>query len=352
VITIPFLVLAGASDPIAPLDDLKGLLRRGAWQRFQSLWGRAPGDCHRVAGALVLDLTAAGRRAGHGAEPTAIGSAITPGWSVVAGVSMPATLPPRRLGAARGHLSRTLRHRGGSGCGPEIGPHTWVRYLTRPLTEVPPILPPCHDSRSRRLWPFDVLYDLDHPTCPPSRRWHRSCSIWSGSASPTASTDANRCRGSGQRPWHQSCWSSRGPAKSSIKPPATMEQSPPGASTPCVLPASHGDRRPAIVMRSDSYSVPVTMIGTTFRSWSVAPGRRVPHPDHLRGCSITGTSAGAERHSRTHTWFRRRRPAALRSLKAPTATSPPAKTHQRPPLADCEDTVRTRRRGGRAGPPI
>jgi len=62
VITIPFLVLAGASDPIAPLDDLKGLLRRGAWQRFQSLWGRAPGDCHRVAGALVLDLTAAGRR--------------------------------------------------------------------------------------------------------------------------------------------------------------------------------------------------------------------------------------------------------------------------------------------------
>jgi hypothetical protein len=56
---------------------------------------------------------------------------------------MPATLPPRRLGAARGHLSRTLRHRGGSGCGPEIGPHTWVRYLTRPLTEVPPI---CHHA--------------------------------------------------------------------------------------------------------------------------------------------------------------------------------------------------------------
>ena len=84
-VTIPFLVLAGPSDPITPLDDLKAALRVGALQRFQSCWGRAPGgDCHVVAGALMDGIPPACVD-GCGAALAAPMSVITPGWSVAAG---------------------------------------------------------------------------------------------------------------------------------------------------------------------------------------------------------------------------------------------------------------------------
>lgn len=56
-ITIPFMVLNDAADPICkPLITIKSLLRAGALPRFQMLWGQAPGgDCHAVAGALMDD---------------------------------------------------------------------------------------------------------------------------------------------------------------------------------------------------------------------------------------------------------------------------------------------------------
>jgi hypothetical protein len=62
-ITIPFMVLNDPADPICkPLSNIKTLLRAGRLQRFQKLWGRAPGgDCHAVAGALMADLTDAGQ---------------------------------------------------------------------------------------------------------------------------------------------------------------------------------------------------------------------------------------------------------------------------------------------------
>jgi hypothetical protein len=61
-ITIPFMVLNDPADLICkPLVTLKLLLRAGRLQRFQKLWGQAPGgDCHAVAGALMADLVAAG----------------------------------------------------------------------------------------------------------------------------------------------------------------------------------------------------------------------------------------------------------------------------------------------------
>jgi hypothetical protein len=63
-IIIPFMVLNDPADPICrPLSNIKFLLRSGLLQRFQKLWGQAPGgDCHAVAGALMADLADAGQQ--------------------------------------------------------------------------------------------------------------------------------------------------------------------------------------------------------------------------------------------------------------------------------------------------
>jgi hypothetical protein len=53
--TIPFIVLNNNDDPTCkPLAIIKSLLRSGRLQRFQNLWGQAPGgDCHAVAAAQL-----------------------------------------------------------------------------------------------------------------------------------------------------------------------------------------------------------------------------------------------------------------------------------------------------------
>jgi hypothetical protein len=63
VITIPFMVLVGPFDLIAPLEEIKSALRAGKLQTFVRLWGR-PANCHAISAALLGDLDAAGRSTG------------------------------------------------------------------------------------------------------------------------------------------------------------------------------------------------------------------------------------------------------------------------------------------------